>query len=367
MAWSFPIARIFGTQLRVHVSFFFAVAGFAVWGYREAGTPGAIFGALFTLSLFTCVVLHEFGHAFAGRLFGIRTPDITLLPIGGLARLERMPRNPWHEFVIAVAGPAVNVGIAAVIGMFLWLKQDFAQMPTSFPPLNLPQLITYLLTVNIVLVVFNMIPAFPMDGGRVLRSLLAAVLPHARATAIAAGLGQTIAVFGGIWAFTALDFPYLLILIAIFIFFAAGREASASRLRAATEGLLVSAAMRRYFTCFRPEHTLGQAADTLVSAPQSNFPVSDERGAFVGVLSHSGILRGLRKHGPEAPVSLVMGPPTRPVLSSENLEIALELLSAKSTPFVPIVEVPNGPLAGIITAQSVGDMLSVRSASSGRV
>ena len=368
MAWSFPIARIFGTQLRIHVTFFLLIAGFGVWGFRAAGLEGALFAALFVIALFGCVVLHEFGHALAGRLFGIRTPDITLLPIGGLARLERMPRNPWHEFVIAIAGPAVNVAIASAIAVLLALKPEFGVMPGEFPPATVPEFIIYLFSANISLVIFNMIPAFPMDGGRVLRSLLATMLPHARATAFAAGLGQLLAIAGGFFAISSQEPRFIpLALIAIFIFFAAGRESSAAKLRAATEDVPVSAAVLRHFTTLKPGNTLGQATELLIGTTQSNFPVLDDRGVFVGVLTHGSIINGLRKHGREVPISLVMGPSPRPVLSTVCLDQALELMSASGAPFVAVVDVPNGPITGILTPQSTGEMLAVRSALSNRI
>tara|TARA_R110002096_G_scaffold200639_13_gene384748 strand:+ start:2337 stop:3440 length:1104 start_codon:yes stop_codon:yes gene_type:complete len=367
MAWSFPIARIFGTQLRIHFTFFFLLAGFGYMGFREGEMTGAIFGVIFAIALFTCVVLHEFGHAFAGRFFGIRTPDITLLPIGGLARLERMPTNPWHEFVIAVAGPAVNVVIAAILGLFLYLNPTYGEMPEGFPPLSVSQLMVYMFMVNISLVVFNMIPAFPMDGGRVLRSVLASIMPHARATSIAAALGQFLAVLGGLWAINNPGANFVLIFIAIFIFFAAGREASSAKLRAQIQGLTVSSAMLRKFETLPPDMPLGEASHLLVAQSQSDFPVLDEDGVFLGFLSKNGILDGLRKHGPDAPISLTMLPSSRPVLGSSQLEQALEVMNTDRVPFVPVVDQPNGPIVGIFNSQSLGEMLMVRSALSGRV
>src|SRR5437588_1914402 len=172
MSWSIPIVRIAGIQLRIHVTFLLLL------GLLALGSAGA---ALFLLLLFLCVVLHEFGHAFAAKAFGINTPDITLLPIGGVARLERMPEEPMQELVIAVAGPAVNVIIAACLfltgGSFV------------YPPNATSSLIDVVLTINVVLLLFNLIPAFPMDGGRVLRALLAIRIPYARATQIAASIG----------------------------------------------------------------------------------------------------------------------------------------------------------------------------------
>src|SRR5947199_7334358 len=192
MGWSLPIFRVAGIQLRIHITFLLLIAWLAFSYYAQSGSAAAASRVIFVLLLFLCVVLHEFGHAFAAKAFGINTPDITLLPIGGVARLERMPEKPTQELVIALAGPMVNVVIA--LGLFVVGGSQAFLNPS--PPGG-GGLIANLMTLNILLLLFNLLPAFPMDGGRVLRALLATRLSYARATQVAASIGQGFAfVFG---------------------------------------------------------------------------------------------------------------------------------------------------------------------------
>ena len=226
MRWSIKIARIAGTEVRIHITFLLFLAWIGFSYYQMGGAAAAIPGVLFVLALFGCVLLHEFGHALAARAFGIPTPDITLLPIGGVARLQRMPDKPWQELIVAIAGPLVNVVIALVLLPFLGRPaglENIEQM--EHPGVGmLPKLVS----VNIMLVLFNLIPAFPMDGGRVLRSLLAMTLPYGRATQIAAWIGQALAfVFGFIGLFS----NPLLIFIAFFIFLGAQQEAAMAQMK----------------------------------------------------------------------------------------------------------------------------------------
>ncbi|MEI6032705.1 MAG: site-2 protease family protein [Verrucomicrobiae bacterium] len=219
MKWSYRIARVAGIDVRIHITFLLLLAWFAWMDWRAGGVEGAMVGAGFTLLLFLCVLLHEFGHSFAARAYGIRTPDITLLPIGGVARLERMPDKPVQELVVALAGPAVNVLIALVLIVAFGVKIS----------LSGESLASKILAVNLILVAFNAIPAFPMDGGRVLRALLAMRLDHVLATTIAARVGQILAVgFAVVGYFEA---P-MLFFIAAFVFSGAQQELAYARFRA---------------------------------------------------------------------------------------------------------------------------------------
>jgi Zn-dependent protease len=227
MRSSLKVASIFGIEVRIHLTFLL----FLVWiwfsYYQVAGFAGAVQGVLFILALFACVLLHEFGHAFAARGFGIETPDITLLPIGGVARLSRIPGKPWQELLVAIAGPLVNVVIAGVLIFVIHTSATLEQLEYLEDPRV--ELLAKLASVNVMLVLFNLIPAFPMDGGRVLRALLAMVLPYARATQIAAWIGQGLAVVFGIFA---IKFGHpLLIFIAFFIFVGAQQEVAMARSR----------------------------------------------------------------------------------------------------------------------------------------
>lgn len=225
MNWSFRIVRVAGIDVRIHVTFFLILVFYGWIDYSAGGVAHAAFGLVFVLLLFVCVLLHEFGHAFAARAFGIRTPDITLLPIGGVARLERMPRNPWQELVIAIAGPAVNIVIALALAPLVFSPGSGWDLLEFDRPGG--ALVGKLMSINILLVAFNMIPAFPMDGGRVLRALLAMRLRHSTATLVAARVGQTIAVLFAIGGVVSSN-PFLF-LIALFVFSGAQQELMMSR------------------------------------------------------------------------------------------------------------------------------------------
>ncbi len=223
MGWSIEIARVAGIRVRVHITFLLLIAWLGFGYYHLGGSRAAIVGVTFLLLLFGCVLLHEFGHALAAQGFGIRTPDITLLPIGGVARLTRMPRKPMQELTVALAGPAVNVmivlGLASVIGWRSLLDED--AVATS-------NVLSKLLAINVALILFNMLPAFPMDGGRVLRALLAMPLGHLRATRIAANIGRVCAVLFAIVSFRVNP---MLLFIAVFIYTGASQELAEAEAR----------------------------------------------------------------------------------------------------------------------------------------
>lgn len=271
MKWSFPVARIAGIDVRIHATFFLLLAWFGFVYYSTGGYGAMVVGLSFIILLFVCVVLHEFGHALAARAYGINTPDITLLPIGGIARLERMPENPWQELVVALAGPAVNVVIAfalyLVIGRFFQLG-DFGELAEGEG-----NLLNKLLAINIVLVVFNMLPAFPMDGGRVLRALLATRMKHARATQIAAAIGQGVAVLLGIVGLFGGN-PFLLF-IALFVFSGARAEASVAACKQKAEETRVAAVMQPTGPVLAPGMTVAQAAGLAMTGHSGLLPVAD--------------------------------------------------------------------------------------------
>src|SRR5213078_2983264 len=212
MSWSLPIFRIAGIQLRIHVTFLLLIAWLAFGYYSAGGSAVAAARVLFVLLLFACVVLHEFGHALAAKAFGINTPDITLLPIGGVARLERMPEKPVQELVIA-------------LGLFVAGGSQAFLNPSNVEGGGL---IVQLLTINILLLLFNLLPAFPMDGGRVLRALLATRLSYARATQVAASIGQG---FAFVFGFIGLIWNPFLIFIALFVYIGASQEAALAQMK----------------------------------------------------------------------------------------------------------------------------------------
>ncbi|HMH56291.1 MAG TPA: site-2 protease family protein, partial [Gemmatimonadales bacterium] len=263
MKWSYRIGRIAGTDIKVHVTFLLLVGLWAFSGYKEGGLGGALAGALALLALFACILLHEFGHIRMAARFGVRTPDVILLPIGGVARLERIPEEPRQELLIALAGPAVTVAIIVALYLVLQLTGSSVTLGQLSPE---APFLAQLLAINIYLLLFNLVPAFPMDGGRVLRALLSSRLGLVRGTRIAASLGQMLAIAGGVYGFVA-DQPFL-ILIAFFVFLGANAEASAVETRAAGQGLNVGQMMVTDFRTIPIHATLSQAVDLLLSGEQ---------------------------------------------------------------------------------------------------
>ena len=278
MSWSLTIGRFGATTVRVHLTFFLLLAWIGVSAWQKGGLPAARDSVLFIALIFTCVVLHEFGHILMARRFGIETPEVILLPIGGVALMPRMPQKPSQELAVAVAGPLVNV----VIAFLLFLVVGTIQ-PGDLTRIEDPRvlLLARLAAVNVFLVLFNMIPAFPMDGGRVLHALLAMRLGNARATQLAASLGQILAFALG---FLGLFGNPLLIFIAIFVYIAAGGEARMSAFNEAARGLSASDAMETRFTAIPVEANLAAAIETLLATAQHEFPVVDAFGKPIGLL-----------------------------------------------------------------------------------
>lgn len=361
MKWSFRIFEFNGTQVRVHVTFLLLLGWFGFSFLSTEGLEAAMSATVFILALFTCVVLHEFGHATAARYYGIRTPDITLLPIGGVARLERIPRNPFQELVIAIAGPLVNVFIAAALVLILGKLPGNLWATDIGNPAMIPM---NLLKINLMLVLFNLVPAFPMDGGRMFRAVLAMFMGYAEATRIAASVGQMLAMMGGLLGiFTGSIF---LILIAIFIFMGAGQEAAMVRLQDATDGLSVSDAMITDFRTLPLNATLQDAVDALIAGSQHDSPVIGNDGLYAGMLVRKDLIAALAEHGRTHPIRVIARETPPSVRIDTRLTEAFEVLNESPCPTLPVMERDGVNLAGILTTENVGEMIMVQSALSAR-
>ncbi len=356
MSWSLNIGSIAGTQVRVHITFLLFLGWIFVASWVSGGPQAAWSGLAFLVLLFACVVAHEFGHIFTARGFGVATPDVTLLPIGGLARLERIPEEPREEFLIAIAGPLVNV----VIGFALVLLAGARLHMGDLAAVESTQvsLIDRLAVVNLFLAVFNMIPAFPMDGGRVLRALLASRLGFVRATEIAAFIGQGLAFALG---FIGLLGNPILIFIAIFVYLAASGEAHSVALRAMSQGVPVGTAMMTQYATLTPEADVEDAVQTLLRTSQSEFPVVDHDGKPVGLLARGDIIRALKERGPDAKVADTMTSPVPTIGHRRRLDEAFRLLQEKSAPAVAVVD-PAGRLVGLVTSETIGEMMMLQQA-----
>jgi stage IV sporulation protein FB len=359
MGWSLKIGSVAGTAVRMHVTFLLFLAWIFGVNYFTQGHQAAWNGLLFMVLLFLCVLLHEFGHIFTARAFGVTTPDVILLPIGGVARLERIPEKPSEEFLIAIAGPLVNVAIAALLFLVAGAHPQLNRLANL--DISGGGLIGQLAAVNLFLALFNLIPAFPMDGGRVLRALLATRLGYVRATEVAAMIGPGLAfVFG----FLGLFGNPLLIFVAIFVYLAASAESHMVAIRAASRGVPVTAAMMTQFATLTPQEHVDAAIETLLRTSQGEFPVVDGLGRPLGVLGRNELIRALKERGPGARVGDAMTGPL-PTLSHRScLDEAFRLLQEKSVPAVGVTNAA-GRLIGFVTSETIAEMLMVHRAMPG--
>lgn len=350
MSWSFSIGRILGSDLRVHATFFLLLAWIGTAKWLDAGAAAALADIVFVLALFACVVAHEFGHALMARRYGIRTPDITLLPIGGMARLEKIPEKPSEEIAVALAGPAVNV----VIWLVLTIGFGAYGNPTDLVSLEEPTqgFLERLAAVNLFLVVFNLIPAFPMDGGRVFRAVLARSMGRSRATRFAARAGQLIAFLFGYLGLVSGN-P-VLILIAIFVFMASISENSDVQMHDLAKGFMARDAMITTFEALSPHDSLQTAEMALLRSSQSEFPVMTADGGFVGLLTKAAIIAHHQGQVQGATVADIMLTAVPKVALAAPLERAIDALQQSDIPAVAVVD-RNDHFLGYITRENLGE------------
>jgi len=353
MRWSFTILRVAGTDLRLHVTFLLLLAWVGIAEFATGGTETAFRGVVFILLIFASVVLHEFGHVFAARRFGIPTPEIILLPIGGISRLKRIPDDPKQELAVALAGPAVTAGIVLVL--FLAGGTLAAPAVEGRPGAPGGDLLSRLLFVNLLLLFFNLLPAFPMDGGRVLRSFLAMRMSYVRATTIAARVGQGMAFFFG---FVGLFFNPLLIFIALLVYLGATQEAASTQVKYMVETIPLSAAMVTEFRTLEPGATLGEAADLLLHTGQHEFPVVDGDGPVRGILTRNDLIAALRREGTEGRVEGAMRTQIPSVSRRVSFAEAFRVMQDCRCPALPVMD-EDGRLVGLITPENVGEMMMV--------
>ncbi len=356
MRWSFRIARVAGIDIRVHATFFllFAWIGYSSWS--EGHSRGeALDAALFTVVTFVIVVLHELGHALTAKAFGVRTRDIILFPIGGVARLERMPDKPWQELLVAIGGPAVNVVLCAAAFFALAAQGRTGDVFTS----NLLRsgFLVRMVWTNAILAGFNMLPAFPMDGGRVLRALLAMHFDSAVATSLAARLGQGVAALLFV-AGIAFGLPFFA-LIGFFVWIGAGEENRQAQYRSALSGIAVWQAMATEIRTLSPSDTLERAALYLTRGTQSEFPVVDG-DRVVGLLTRSALVAAVSREGLGAPVSRAMSTDFAVVSPTDPLDQAFVAL--QSSPVHAAAVVQDGRLAGLLTAEEIGEIAALHGA-----
>lgn len=355
MFWSIPVARIAGTEVRIHVTFLLFLIWIGAAQWQAGGQSAALNGVLFMVLLFACVLAHEFGHILAAKRYGIKTPEVTLWPIGGIARLERIPDNPREELVVAIAGPLVNVAIAGAIILVLGSRLDTAAATALENPHA--SIMMRLAAANIFLVVFNMIPAFPMDGGRVLRAILAMRMNYTDATRVAARIGQGAAF---LFALLGLFGNPILIIIALFVYLAASAEAQDVSFRGATQGLPVHAGMVSAVETLNTSATLDDAVDLMLRTSQKEFPVVDGSNHPRGLLTRDGLIVALRQGGPATPVLDVMTRDLPAVQEWQPFEAAITLLNTSKAPALLVLN-RDQQLVGLLTPENIGEMMMVRS------
>jgi len=360
MGWSFKLFDVGATAVRIHMTFFLLLAWIGAIHWVRGGAGEAIDGIIFIVLLFVSVVLHEFGHVLAARRYGISTPEITLLPIGGVASLERMPERPYQEIVVALAGPLVTLLIVIVLTLVLGARFDLTQMAQLEQAQS--SMTGRLAAANGALLIFNLIPAFPMDGGRVLRALLAIPLGYTRATRIAALIGQGLALAFG---FIGLFGNPLLILVAAFIFLAASGEAGYVQAREYTRGYLASHAMITSFQSLGPLSTVDDAAALLLRTTQQEFPVVDGAGALRGMLTRQALIAALRDKGGSAPVIDIMEREVPTVPENACLDNVFQTLQRSRGRVVAVVD-PSQRLVGYITAENLSELVMIQSSRSAR-
>ena len=360
MRWSFRVGRIAGAEIRIHLTTLLLLGLLALAFASEGGAPAAVAGTVFISLLFASVLLHELGHVVAARHYGIPTPDITLLPIGGVARLKRIPRDPRQELVVALAGPAVTLAIAVSLVLLLAAigRLDAVRWTAEAPGPGGVAMLGRIAVANGILLVFNLVPAFPMDGGRVFRALLAMRTDYLTATRAAAAAGQ---MFAGVFAVAGVFYSPLLLLIAVFVFVGARQERDAAEMQELSAGLPVAAAMLTDFRALQPDATLGDAAEALLDTWQHDFPVVDGSGRLLGVLTRATLVEALTRAGPEAAVAGVMSREVPSIGHDAALDEAFRRLQESRFPLLAVMD-GWGRLAGLLTAENLGEMMMVRGA-----
>ena len=354
--------------MKVHWSFFLLLAFFGFVGFRDSGSAvSALVTIGIVVALFFCVLLHEYGHSLVARRLGSEVQDITLLPIGGLARMKTLPERPVDEVKVAVAGPLVNVVLAPVFFGLALLFGGSLSVPTNiFSGVgSVGQVFAYLGLINVALVVFNMIPAFPMDGGRVLRGLLATRLGPVRATEISSTVGQGFAILFIVFGFLSNNF--LLALVGFFVFLGASGESQMVRQREQMRGLAVADVMgtKRRTETVTPYHNFGQLLDAVIHGYQEDFPVVDEDGELVGIITRKEIMAAA--HSPERYSSVRDLMKTEFPTISPDADLFTDgyrVLQESGLRALPVVK--DGNLVGMLTTDDVGQAALLRDLSKQR-
>ncbi|WP_299124332.1 site-2 protease family protein [uncultured Winogradskyella sp.] len=357
MKANLSLGRVSGIKIKVHWTFFLLIVWIIVDELKHGGsTESILFNIAFVFAVFLCVVLHELGHALTAKKIGVKTEKITLLPIGGMASFDKMPESPKQEFLIVIAGPLVNLAIAILLYFVIPVKELFNQSFTDaygiFASFSFQNFLFFLFIVNVALALFNMIPAFPMDGGRLLRALLALKMNRAKATQIAASLGQFIAI---IFLLIGLLYNPILIFIALFIFLGAYAENQTVQHLELLKNHTVEEAMLLDITTFKPKDSIDLVVNKLISGTEINFAVV-ENGIIKGVLRHEKIIENSNKN---ILVEAVMDTNFETVKETDNLKKIHQLIYSKKQIYLPVVN--QGKILGAIDAINLNEYIALQS------
>jgi Zn-dependent protease len=351
------LGRISGIKIRVHWTFFLLIAWIIFEELKQGGnSKSVLYTVAFILAIFLCVVLHELGHALMAKRFGIKTEKITLLPIGGVASLEKLPETPKHELLVVFAGPLVNVVIAVflyfIVPVYDIMQLNFTEIFETLMRFTVQNFLFFLFIVNVALVVFNMIPAFPLDGGRILRAVLAIRIGRARATEIAANIGIMIAV---LFFLIGLLYNPFLIFIALFIFLGAFGENQMVQHLALLDGHTVEEAMLLHITTFKPKDTIDVVVNKIISGTETNFVVV-ENESVKGVLHHKTIIENSNK---TVLVEELMDTNFKTVKTTDNLKTVYRLIFNDKQAYFPVIN--KGKLLGAIDPVNLNEYILLQS------
>ncbi len=365
MKWSFKVGRAFGIELRVHITFFLIILYAAyIWGVGYAqGWPGAAYGGAVISVLFICVVIHELCHSRMAQYYGGDVASITLLPIGGVSLLKNMPDDPKKEFWVTIVGPISNVIIAILLLPVLYLIPNpvdgvygaFTNADVLIG-ISAQGFVSYMLLINLLLAVFNLLPAFPLDGGRVLRSILAQHMSYVRATRAAVTTGQVFAFILGITGL--LMGAWIWIIIAVFIYMGAEQEGAGAEMKTTLSRLTVGQAVSADAKAVSPQQSLSEVVGIVLHAFQEDFPVV-ENANIVGVLTRANLISGLHSLGPEAAVAAVMEKEFPVVEADAPFSAVYEKMNSSGIKAVPVVK--DGHLLGMVTLEHLSEVFMLLS------
>ncbi len=352
------LGKLFNVNIEIHWTFIFILLWVLFLELKSGGTfQNAMMSIVFIMLLFVCVVFHEFGHILTARKFGVTAKKITLLPIGGVAAMETIPENPKQELLISLAGPAVNILIALVLSLFIntsfFFDQDPGQVEEALSHVTPQNLLIYLFSANIALAIFNFIPAFPMDGGRVLRAILAMKTDRVTATNIASGIGQFIAL---VFVFVGILYNPFLIVIALFIFFGAYGENKMVRQLALLKGHKVHEAMLTNISVLKPDNTIEDAIELLLSGTEKNFVIT-QNTKITGILYHKDIIRNSKNKS--LSIQDVMSKSFKHIDVRADLKEIFKLINTEKKDFFAVTD--NDILVGAIDLTNLSEFMLIQS------